>query len=376
MSTDNQISAEKISAAIVSELAGYFNRTKDSLWVVGNPRDTLDQRKTEAAYKEIAEQSNVTPSDVKTLVSGQFVEENKCRAICEVLIPEPDKRLRKVIVQLMGMLANAPQQPAILAQKAAPISDPMPVTPKLNTMKAPPKIPQGWSPIEEVVKRYKGELKDIENIIRSVPKKAEKKFECLQSEEGQTLVSVKYEKWLLNHEKLTKEPKQASKQETTFSPSPATDAQLLTWRSVGDVTNNTPYDENRKPVYIGNKDKVKELLWGEDKNKPDKDSLFSKLVGDIAESLKCSRNEALEYAKNNLAGLQHFQGEQYVLKFSPDMLRNALQEEDKKGKPILRRTDKHTESGILDIPDKEIQSLKQERAAALERRKARSSEKE
>lgn len=375
MSKDKQRSAEQISADIVHEVKGYFNRIKENLWVIGTPRETFEKRKTAAAYEEIAEKARVQPADVEKLVNGQFIDENKCRAICEVLIPEPDKHLRKVIVQLMGMLANAPQQPAILAQKAAPISDPMPVTPKLNTMKAPPKIPQGWSPIEEVVKRYKGELKDIENIIRSVPKKAEKKFECLQSEEGQTLVSVKYERWLLNHEKLTKEPKQASKQETTFSPSPATDAQLLTWRSVGDVTSNSPYKEG-KPVYVGNKDKVKELLWGEDKNKPDKDSLFSKLVGDIAESLKCSRKEALEYAKHSLAGLQHFQGEQYVLKFSPDMLRNALQEEDKKGKPILRRTDKHTESGILDIPDKEIQSLKQERAAALERRKARSSEKE
>lgn len=204
--------------------------------------------------------------------------------------------------------------------------------------------------------------------------KAPKKIKCLDEEDGQTLVSKKYERWLLNEKKIRKTSLKKD-EEIEHPTTPKILEKHLTWQSTSEV--RKLYLKGDYVYKAPNQDILKELLWGKHKNHPDKNSLFSKLVGDIQQSLGCSAEDALDYATHNLASLQHFKGDKYLIKFSPDLLRAALHTEDEKGNPALKRRDKFKDdAGHADIPDEEIQSLKAERQKALAKKNQKSSQKE
>ena len=177
MSEDKQRYAEQISAEIIGILRGYFQfyvRTKIDIFM--HPKDTWEQRKTAEAYEKIAQESGVRQTDVEGLLKGEKVEISICQAICNVLIAKENKHDRERVVALMERLPHAHQHPAILIPKTSALPAPVAALEdrkafeKKDSAKKTPE--KGWSPIKEVVEKYAGDPKKIEQTIQEVPRKA------------------------------------------------------------------------------------------------------------------------------------------------------------------------------------------------------------
>ena len=99
-------------------------------------------------------------------------------------------------------------------------------------------------------------------------------------------------------------------------------------------------------IYKGSNTDIIKKLWGKDKNKPQKESISEKLVGDIVSSLGITDKEALQFIDDHLGGMRKRKNHPEKFYFSMDLARAAVTD------GILERHD-----GKQDVPDDEIRNL-------------------